>query len=798
MYRFSFTWFMQLYIRSIETSNRSAILEKRLAYLKSSFTHGLHASVCRSLSEKHKILYSFLLCSKILLDNEEVTKEEIEYFMSPNLCHINIIFDKKPDWLPKDIWINVYNLNNTLSTFNGLVDNFCCNDEIWKQYYTSETLQNQLLPKPWVKKSSFQKLILIKTLKPNKIIIQITEIIKDTLGNTQNYSPQLKISQSYAESSCLTPIVFILPSCSSPLSLISVHAKTKGYLSKFISISMSKSQEKKAEFLIQRAQKEGTWVFLQNCHLVPHWMVHLEKFCEICNISNVSLGFRLWLSSYPMKEFPISILQNSIKISYDSPLNIKETLLNIYQSEPIIRKDFFEGCPGKDKVFTKLLFGLSLFHIIIEKRKNFGVQGWNIPYDFDHSDFHISAMQMQNFINTTDYVPFNILLYLIGECNYGGKIVDHFDRRFLKHLLNDYCNSDIIKNQQYSYLNNIAKLIPQRCEYLHVIKYIEEMPLDLSSQVFGFSKNGAIIQDTMMATEFLSSLSCLNFIDPLLNDQLFQDQVLVLINDIQNKLNNTFEIHQLEGKQTSLLQEPLHRILLCEIRLLKHILTIITQNLNNLNLAFDGYLPFTDSLNTISEEIYKCKVPNTWKKLQSINVTDNLGYYINNLVKRIEFLQQWWNEDCPKIVWLDALFFGKMFFSAISLSFSKKYNVPIEEVCLEFEVIIEEETDTKSDVYFIRGLHLSGAQWNVKKNILAENSTNVFWQNMPPICVKFLQNKKDTDKAYECPVYVAAIQRTDKNIKSTSQNYVISIPLITDGHEAHWIKCGTALFCHTS
>ncbi|XP_043255150.1 dynein axonemal heavy chain 7-like [Colletes gigas] len=799
MYCFSFPWFMQQYIRSIETSNKSTILEKRLTFLKSSFTHSLHTSICKSLSEKHKALYSFLLCSKMLLDDKQTTEEEIKYFMSPNRNHINTTSDNMLNWLPHDIWIKICNLSETLSAFYGLADDFCSNDKAWKQYYASELLQSHLLPQPWINKLTvFQKLILTKTLRPDKIILHIMHMIENMLGNIQNYSPQLKVSRSHMESSCLTPLLFILPSCSSPLSLINAYARTKGYLSKFISVSMGKGQEKKAELLVQKAQREGGWVFLQNCHVVPHWMDQLEKICENCNISNVSINFRLWLSSYPTKKFPISILQNSIKIVHDYPLNIKETLLNIYQSEPIINKEFFEGCPGKDKIFSKLLFGLCFFHSIIKEKKYFGIQGWNIPYDFDHSDLNLSIMQMQHLINNTDYVPFDILLYLIGECNYGGKIMDDFDNRSLKYLLNDCCNLNLIKDRYYTCSNGIQELIPQRCEYLRVIEHIKKMPLDLSSKIFEFNKNGVIIRDTMIATEFLSYLSSMNSIVSLPNDQLFQDQVLTLINDINDKLHDSFNINELQEKGTFFHEEPIERILFCEVKLLKNILKVITETLNNVKLAFDGYLPFTDSLSKLTQEICENKVPCSWKNVQSNITIENLSCYIDNLIKRANFIKQWANQGCPRIIWLDALFFAKMFFSAILLTFSKIHNISIEDVGFEFEVTTEEEMDRENDdVYFIRGLHLSGARWNIEKNILTESFANVFWQDMPPIRFKCIRNKKDINEVYECPVYVSAVRRTDKNVL-ISNNYVISIPLKTDKHQTHWIKCGTALFCHVS
>lgn len=54
-----------------------------------------------------------------------------------------------------------------------------------------------------------------------------------------------------------------------------------------------------AEFLIKKAQKNGGWVCLQNCHLATSLLGQLEVICDSFDTSNVNSEFRLWLTSYP-------------------------------------------------------------------------------------------------------------------------------------------------------------------------------------------------------------------------------------------------------------------------------------------------------------------------------------------------------------------------------------------------------------------------------------------------------------------------------------------------------------------
>ena len=72
MYQYSLDWFIRIFLNSISTAERADNLKKRISNINSYFTFSLFLNVCRSLFEKHKLMFSFLIASRILLDEGKI------------------------------------------------------------------------------------------------------------------------------------------------------------------------------------------------------------------------------------------------------------------------------------------------------------------------------------------------------------------------------------------------------------------------------------------------------------------------------------------------------------------------------------------------------------------------------------------------------------------------------------------------------------------------------------------------------------------------------------------------------
>uniref|UniRef100_A0A803Y1U1 Dynein axonemal heavy chain 12 n=1 Tax=Meleagris gallopavo TaxID=9103 RepID=A0A803Y1U1_MELGA len=657
MYQYSLSWFVNLFINSIHDSNKSKILEKRLRYLTDHFTYNLYCNVCRSLFEKDKLLFSFLLCCNLLMAKNEIERQEFMFLLTAGVGLKNKYKNPDPSWLPDKSWDELCRASE-IPALKGL-SNITENIGEWQKIYDSKEPQSFPLPEPLNNAlNELQKMIILRCLRPDKIGPAITTFVTEKLGKKFVEPPPFDLTKSYSDSNSTIPLIFVLSPGADPMSSLLKFANDKEMVgSKFQSISLGQGQGPIATKMIQEGMEEGAWVCLQNCHLAVSWMPMLEKICEEFSSEKCHPFFRLWLTSYPSPKFPVTILQNGVKMTNEPPTGLRLNLLQSFLSDPISDPAFFSGCPEKELVWEKLLFGVCFFHALVQERRKFGPLGWNIPYGFNESDLRISIRQLQLFINEYQHVPFEAVSYLTGECNYGGRVTDDWDRRLLLTMLDDFYNPEIIENPRYTFSPSGNYYAPPKGTYEDYIEFIK--------------------------VKISKKKSCL-------------------------------------AKYPVRYEESMNTVLVQEMERFNNLLQTIRITLTNLKKAIKGLVVMDAELEALCGSLLIGKVPENWAK-QSYPSLKPLGSYILDFLQRLKFLQDWYELGKPTVFWLSGFYFTQAFLTGAMQNYARKYRIPIDLLGYEFQVIPQDTADTApEDGVYIHGLFLDGARWDRTKGILAE------------------------------------------------------------------------------
>lgn len=272
--------------------------------------------------------------------------------------------ERPAEWITEAMWGEL-NRACQLEGFKGFKEHFIAKLETYKELFEHPNPHDWEFPPDACEiLNKLRQLIIIRILRPDKLVPAMSNYVVHFLGNEFIQPPPFELPLIYKDSSSTTPLIFVLSPGSDPMNALSKFGEVK---KKSIEpVSLGQGQGEKAENAIREAQKSGNWVVLQNCHLAVSWMGRLEQLVEelspdpkICH-----RDFRLWLTSYPSTAFPVAVLQNGVKMTNEAPKGLKSNVANSFLVDPISNRDFFNGTT-QPKKFRKLVFGLCFFHAVI-------------------------------------------------------------------------------------------------------------------------------------------------------------------------------------------------------------------------------------------------------------------------------------------------------------------------------------------------------------------------------------------------------------------------------------------------
>jgi dynein heavy chain len=209
--------------------------------------------------------------------------------------------------------------------------------------------------------------------------------------------------------------------------------------------------------------------------------------------TQISQDFRLFLSSMPAKSFPVSVLQNSVKVTNEPPKGLRANTRRAFNE---IQPSFFEE-HALNMDWRKIVFGICFFHAIIQERKKFGSLGWNIKSEFNDSDRESAVLNFQMFCKD-GFIPWDALIYITGEITYGGRVTDFWDQRCLRTILKRFFSPETLE-PSYKYSPSGTYFAPESDTLKQYRDYIDSLPIIDDPEIFGMHQNANItyqVQET--------------------------------------------------------------------------------------------------------------------------------------------------------------------------------------------------------------------------------------------------------------------------------------------------------------
>jgi len=201
-------------------------------------------------------------------------------------------------------------------------------------------------------------------------------------------------------------------------------------------------------------------------------------------------AFRLFITTEPNKEFPLGLLQLSIKVTTEPPKGIAAGMARTFST--LITQDFLEKVEPYEK-WRNVVFAICFMHSIVYERRKFGPLGWCIPYEFNSSDLEASLIFCENHMTTAFnhnlVISWPAIRFIVVDVQYGGRITDELDRDLFNAYGSLWLDNKIVTEKDFNFMpiSEFPYMIPDYPEIQKYQEYIKSFPEKDSPVIFGLN-----------------------------------------------------------------------------------------------------------------------------------------------------------------------------------------------------------------------------------------------------------------------------------------------------------------------
>ena len=730
--------FQNFFFKAIDKTEEFEEEEPRVAALVLMIRMTIYQWVSRGLFERHKQIFlsqiTFRLMQKGLLE-VEYTPQQMSFLINgpQNTSAPNPL--KK--WLPDQAWFTINKLIE-IEGFENFVTNLVKDSpRRFEDWYNELSPEDCSLPLDWrtLEQRPFQKLLVVRAMRPDRVTTALNNFIRKILPDGTAFvecdsalSQYGVLEQAYSDSSTITPIYFILSPGANPVKDVErlcIREKMDP-LKHLHTVALGQGQDIVANNKLDLSHKEGQWVMLQNVHLMPTYLIELEKKMAAFALEGSDPQFRLFLTSDPSNGIPIGLLERSIKLTNEPPAGLKA---NMKRAFSFFNKEEFED---KDTKVKTILFSLCYFHSMMLERRKFGTKGFNMLYPFSIGDLRDSAIVLQNYLDSnaaSGKIPWDDLKYIFGEIMYGGHIVDDWDRVFCNTFLGNLMNDSLLDEANmfpFTDGKNCKFTCPPVLPYEKYLEYIDQYLPPETPLAFGMHPNAEIDFRTSQCLALFFTLAELQPKDTSGAEgavDTVQSKCIELMSRVNDELNlgeQRIKVGDIVSRLTE--RGPYQNVFIQEIEYLNALIDVIVISLEEIALANKGELTMTEQMEQLMESVFLNRVPVRWMKL-SFETTRSLASWLDNIKQRLDQLNAWKDnpDKEPLITFINRLYNPQSFLTAVKQYYSRDKFVELNKLTIVTEVKKQMYWETNDlpakkssgdGTAYVFGMQVDGARWD--------------------------------------------------------------------------------------
>ena len=230
-----------LFAISIRNSPKSETLPERIRNLNEYHTFATYKYTARGLFERHKLLLSLQMCTKVLVAASALNQGEFQFFLRGGTVLDRSAQPTNPEplWISEAAWDNITEMEMHVPAFSGIEASVRGSLPDWEAWYRDPTPEAAELPGEWEAKcNDLQRMLLVRCLRPDRVIFACTAFVANNLGRKYVEPPVLDLAEVYADSSPVAPLIFVLSPGVDPTEALRKLGAERGMADKIFSVAL--------------------------------------------------------------------------------------------------------------------------------------------------------------------------------------------------------------------------------------------------------------------------------------------------------------------------------------------------------------------------------------------------------------------------------------------------------------------------------------------------------------------------------------------------------------------------------